>query len=108
MTLYSGTIRHMRVPFWPIRRTGSWGYLAGSWREATPNVIIILINVRENEKIIFGCVVEHVIVDADVVIIVLVEVELQCTLDIVAALGHPFLAAISHWHWIVFDLHIIE
>ena len=45
-------IRHMRVPLWPIRRAGSWGYLAGSWREATPNVINILINIRENETII--------------------------------------------------------
>ena len=27
-------IRHMSVPIRPIRRTGSWGYLAGSWREA--------------------------------------------------------------------------
>ena len=27
-------IRHMSVPIRPIRRAGSWGYLAGSWREA--------------------------------------------------------------------------
>ena len=43
-------IRHARVLFWPIRRAGSWGYLAGSWREAS---IIILINIRENETIMF-------------------------------------------------------
>ena len=24
------SIHHMRVPIWPIRRAGSWGYLAGS------------------------------------------------------------------------------
>ena len=30
-------IRHMTVPNQSIRPTGSWGYLAGSWREATPN-----------------------------------------------------------------------
>ena len=52
--LVDASIRHMRVPLWPIRRAGSWGYLAGSWREATPNVIIILIDIRENETIMFG------------------------------------------------------
>ena len=26
-----------------------WGYLAGSWREATPNLISIMSNIRENE-----------------------------------------------------------
>ena len=46
-------IENMRVPFWPIRRAGSWGYFAGSCREATLNVIIILINIRENETIMF-------------------------------------------------------
>ena len=30
------TIRHMRVPFWPMRRAGSWEYFAGSWRETIP------------------------------------------------------------------------
>ena len=48
-----GYIRHMKVPLWPIRKARSWGYLAGSWREATPNVIIVLINIRENETILF-------------------------------------------------------
>ena len=43
-------IRHARVLIWPIRRAGSWGYLAGSWKEAS---IIILINIRENETIMF-------------------------------------------------------
>ena len=36
----------MRVLVWSIRRAGSWGYLAGSWREATPHFIIILMNIR--------------------------------------------------------------
>ena len=31
-------IRHMRVPIQPFRTTGSWEYLPGSWREATPHV----------------------------------------------------------------------
>ena len=47
------TIRHMRVPIFPMKRTGSLGYLAGSWRETTPHFIIILINLRENETIMF-------------------------------------------------------
>ena len=34
-------IRLMRVSLWLIRRTGSWRYLAGSWRETTPNLIVI-------------------------------------------------------------------
>ena len=34
-------IRHMRVPLCPIRRAGSWGYLAGSWRKTTPIFISI-------------------------------------------------------------------
>ena len=38
----------MGVPVWPIRTAGSWGYLAGSWREATPHCVTILENVREN------------------------------------------------------------
>ena len=37
----------MRILIWPIRR-------AGSWREATPNVIIMLMNIGENETIMFG------------------------------------------------------
>ena len=32
------TIPHMGVQIWPIRRAGSWGYLAGSWSEATLRV----------------------------------------------------------------------
>ena len=43
----------MRVSIGPIGRVGSWGYFAGSWKEATPDFIIILINIRENETIMF-------------------------------------------------------
>ena len=42
-------IRHMRSPIGAIRRDGSWGYLAGSLREATLHLIIILMNIREKE-----------------------------------------------------------
>ena len=47
------SIRHMRVSIWPIMRAGSWVYLAGSWRESTSYFIIILIDIRENERIMF-------------------------------------------------------
>ena len=33
-------IRHMSVSIWRIRRGGSWVYLAGSWVEATPNLLL--------------------------------------------------------------------
>ena len=46
-------IHHMRVSIGSIRRAGSWGYFAGSRKETTPNFIIILINIRENETIMF-------------------------------------------------------
>ena len=36
----SHDIDHMSVLVWPIRTTGSWVYLAGSWREVTPYVIV--------------------------------------------------------------------
>ena len=39
-------IRHMRVPIYPIKTTGSWWYLTGSWRETTPYFMVILLNVR--------------------------------------------------------------
>ena len=49
-------VRYMKVPSGPMRRTGSWGYLAGSWRKATPHCIIIVMNIKENETILFkGC-----------------------------------------------------
>ena len=32
----------MGVSIWPIRKAGSWVYMAGSWREATPYCIVIL------------------------------------------------------------------
>ena len=41
-------IRLMRVSIWPIRITGSWKYLAGSWWEANLHFIVILIDIREN------------------------------------------------------------
>ena len=31
------------------RKSGSWGYLAGSWRKVTSNFNVILVNIRENE-----------------------------------------------------------
>ena len=43
----------MRVTIWPIRKAGSWGYLAGSWGylaesrgEATLDCIAILKNIK--------------------------------------------------------------
>ena len=42
-------IRHMRVPIWPIMRAGSWGYLTGSWREATPYFTDHFINITVND-----------------------------------------------------------
>ena len=33
---------HIRVSIWPIRRDGSWGYLAGSRSEATPCFMFVL------------------------------------------------------------------
>ena len=41
----------IRVPLQPIRIAGSWGYLAGSWREARPHLIVILISIREDVTI---------------------------------------------------------
>ena len=43
----------MRVSIWPIRIAGSWVYLAGSWKEATSCFIVILIDIRENTRIMF-------------------------------------------------------
>ena len=40
----------MRVSIWLIRRAGSLVYLAGSMREATPYLIAIFTNLRENKK----------------------------------------------------------
>ena len=40
-------IRHIRVSICPMRRAGSWGYFAGSWREGTSHVIIILEKITE-------------------------------------------------------------
>ena len=37
----------------PIRVAGSWEYLAGSRRESTSHFIVILIDIRENETIMF-------------------------------------------------------
>ena len=39
----------MRVSIGLIRKAGSWEYL----REATPHVIVILKNIKENETILF-------------------------------------------------------
>ena len=36
-------ISHMRVSIWPIRRAGSLGYLAGSWKEATSILLIFFL-----------------------------------------------------------------
>ena len=46
-------IIYMSVSIWPIWIAGSWSYLAGSWKEATFYFIIILINIRENEILMY-------------------------------------------------------
>ena len=43
----------MRVSIGPIRRAGNWGYLVGSWWEATPHFIVILINTGENDILMY-------------------------------------------------------
>ena len=40
-------IGYMGVQIWPIRITGSWVYLTGSWREATPCLDDILVLILE-------------------------------------------------------------
>ena len=46
----------MRVPLQPTRIAGSGGYLTGSWREATPCFIVMLINIRGgNNEILAYC-----------------------------------------------------
>ena len=42
----------MMVSIKPIRLAGSWGYLTGSWREATPYFFVVLIYIRNKETII--------------------------------------------------------
>ena len=43
----------MKTSIVPIRVAGSWEYLARSKREATSHFIVILIDIRENETIMF-------------------------------------------------------
>ena len=45
--------RYMRVSIGPIGTAENWGYLVGSWREATLHIIVILVYIRENVTIIF-------------------------------------------------------
>ena len=56
-----GSIRHMRVPTKPIRLAGSWGYLTGSWGEATPYFTDIWRNIRENEPQILNWCLLHLL-----------------------------------------------
>ena len=51
----------MRVPTKPIRLAGSWGYLTGSWREATHYFTDIWRNIRENEPQILNWCLLHLL-----------------------------------------------
>ena len=46
--IYREVILYMNVSIWSIDIPGSWGYLTGSWREATPHLIVFLRNISEN------------------------------------------------------------
>ena len=49
------------TPYEGLRRTRSWRFLAGNWREATPDCIVILINIEENKTVMCKWYISHVL-----------------------------------------------
>ena len=45
--LCMSTIRHLTASTWSITNAGNWGYMTGTWREATLYYVVILMDIGD-------------------------------------------------------------